>query len=1352
MSADTARLSSEHNKLGKPGGPGLFGDTSMQLPAYIQNIAKALMRDGKTKSQAIQIAIGTVKRWASGGGGVTPEVRAAAAKAVAEWEAAKAKARATPNKGSGASLSNPLAHVGMLVQFAGDAPDVSTKGMIALEVPEGTIEPVPGGLAADEMHVTLQYLGDDVSDQDFAKAIRGALSAADSGPVSGWVGGLGVFPAKDGKVAVWCPVDVPGVARLHDYVSGGSRPSGEDAHGFTPHITLRWGTEGQKLPAPVPRTPVTFTHILVKRGDQTFRLPLGGDRYDTERAYANARRVAIDLSRPAEGGGAPPKKAPPKPRAGVGKDGGPARFKHGWIPVDQNGKQTGPAQMPAWLKADHAKHAAAGGKTAQQITQDAAKAEFAARAKKAAAPAKKAAAAKLAADKHAAADAKKVQAARLSQAKADNTQKAAAARHAAALKKAKDKAAAKKVKDRDALINKAYKQALADEKAGRTLSPQQQRVMSYMDAKNAKETASLRGVDVKGQKVTHKAPVPTKKSTTTAPATSGSVTSQTTTTGPKPVKFRSFKRQTHLSNDTADDLTHGAADVNGMVLEFAGSRMPGGQLAFRYKHGWILINPAIPSRGKGAGGLAKSHGHVSGTVTHGHFEPHPSGKGKVFVADRTGGKTASQKAAEAAQKKQPAVVNGKVNYTKIDKNKLGLAASKNAASGNALNPSKPTPEAAKEKSIAAAKQSLVAQKSHTVPDAEKAAKLHAEAFVANNKLGKDAQATMHKNLAQDWQKKAVQMKKAEKSSAKLKEDDGAKKAAEEKQAAADADYKKAVANALKASTEANANPTSANHYKAQDAHNEAANAAETAKNDTAVKSHEWAADVHGEQADKAAKKEFEAKKAADAKKKAAAEKVAEAEKLVADASAKLMEDSNHADALTKTANKSNTQAAHAAAAKAHTDAAKQASALGKPGLKAHHTDMAAVHDLAAAGHPNAPANSSTMSLNDAIGEMMDNDFDESVAPAWMWDDYLNATAQYKLNPGPATLKKLTAAQKALTSEGVVQPEILAANKKLMKLTGGMKTGVAKKTAAKKTAPPKTTTKITSTGKKTVNIITAHPISAPPVAPVPVGPINLPGPGMYADGKAIKAAEDKLAGMDSSNPEYAGLSGAITEAKISFKSKHGVNYAGTKAGKEVGYTGGYGGGYDAGVTDSFFDDAKAAGYTTVAASTSANGSWKPADVPGLASNSGAYHYSGGSYSKINAQLRKYKSPTGGANDKAIAQMDKEFAAVPPLDHGIVTVRQMSTDGPFPGYPPPMDAGAEFVDHGYSSTSKKTGTWSGQVIMEVRIPKGGKVLDLNHTTKSQHSGEQEILLNRGTKYRIVSDAKSGDNRKIVVEVVV
>lgn len=49
---------------------------------------------GKTESEAIQMAIGIVKRWARGGGNVDANTRAAAAKAVAQWEALKAKAHA----------------------------------------------------------------------------------------------------------------------------------------------------------------------------------------------------------------------------------------------------------------------------------------------------------------------------------------------------------------------------------------------------------------------------------------------------------------------------------------------------------------------------------------------------------------------------------------------------------------------------------------------------------------------------------------------------------------------------------------------------------------------------------------------------------------------------------------------------------------------------------------------------------------------------------------------------------------------------------------------------------------------------------------------------------------------------------------------------------------------------------------------------------------------------------------------------------------------------------------------------------------------------------------------------------
>jgi len=65
------------------------------LPAYVQHIAHDLMeKRGKTESEAIQMAIGIVKRWARGGGNVDANTRAAAAKAVAEWTALKAKAHA----------------------------------------------------------------------------------------------------------------------------------------------------------------------------------------------------------------------------------------------------------------------------------------------------------------------------------------------------------------------------------------------------------------------------------------------------------------------------------------------------------------------------------------------------------------------------------------------------------------------------------------------------------------------------------------------------------------------------------------------------------------------------------------------------------------------------------------------------------------------------------------------------------------------------------------------------------------------------------------------------------------------------------------------------------------------------------------------------------------------------------------------------------------------------------------------------------------------------------------------------------------------------------------------------------
>ena len=98
-SVETPRVSTEHHPLGTRGlwrTPSKKVPERQQLPAYVQNIARALIRDhGMPESQAIATAINALRAFAAGrafGGRVktTPEVRAAARRALAEWERLKA--------------------------------------------------------------------------------------------------------------------------------------------------------------------------------------------------------------------------------------------------------------------------------------------------------------------------------------------------------------------------------------------------------------------------------------------------------------------------------------------------------------------------------------------------------------------------------------------------------------------------------------------------------------------------------------------------------------------------------------------------------------------------------------------------------------------------------------------------------------------------------------------------------------------------------------------------------------------------------------------------------------------------------------------------------------------------------------------------------------------------------------------------------------------------------------------------------------------------------------------------------------------------------------------------------------
>ena len=98
-SAQTPVVSTVHHPLGHEGlwhTPDRHVATMQQLPAYVQNTARALMRDqDMDESQAIATAVNAVKEWAAGrafGGHVkvTDEVRQAAQAALREWEQLRA--------------------------------------------------------------------------------------------------------------------------------------------------------------------------------------------------------------------------------------------------------------------------------------------------------------------------------------------------------------------------------------------------------------------------------------------------------------------------------------------------------------------------------------------------------------------------------------------------------------------------------------------------------------------------------------------------------------------------------------------------------------------------------------------------------------------------------------------------------------------------------------------------------------------------------------------------------------------------------------------------------------------------------------------------------------------------------------------------------------------------------------------------------------------------------------------------------------------------------------------------------------------------------------------------------------
>ncbi|HZR50102.1 MAG TPA: phage portal protein [Streptosporangiaceae bacterium] len=161
---------------------------------------------------------------------------------------------------------------------AASGPDLSPgSGMISLDLPDGLIDPVQGGVT--DHHVTIVYLGRDVDDEAFEAACLRAASAAAGmpGPLEAQVGGIGSFPpsdGSDGKMPVWAGVTMPGGEQLRSALADLSASEHPE---WKPHVTLAYAEPGDPLPSPVPAVPVTFTHLSVHRGGDVARFRLGGE-------------------------------------------------------------------------------------------------------------------------------------------------------------------------------------------------------------------------------------------------------------------------------------------------------------------------------------------------------------------------------------------------------------------------------------------------------------------------------------------------------------------------------------------------------------------------------------------------------------------------------------------------------------------------------------------------------------------------------------------------------------------------------------------------------------------------------------------------------------------------------------------------------------------------------------------------------------------------------------------------------------------------------------------------------------------------------------------------------------------
>ena len=158
-----------------------------------------------------------------------------------------------------------------------------TGGMVALipRAQDAAALAVRGGEAAEELHLTLCYLGDDVTDWSAGRRNVVVSQVADAasrfGPIAARTFATATFNPDGAEGRTPCATflvgDCDAVTMLHE---GLRHVAATEQHSpFVPHITIGYGLKADKLG---PVGPVMFDRLRIKFGDQLYDFPLGEEK------------------------------------------------------------------------------------------------------------------------------------------------------------------------------------------------------------------------------------------------------------------------------------------------------------------------------------------------------------------------------------------------------------------------------------------------------------------------------------------------------------------------------------------------------------------------------------------------------------------------------------------------------------------------------------------------------------------------------------------------------------------------------------------------------------------------------------------------------------------------------------------------------------------------------------------------------------------------------------------------------------------------------------------------------------------------------------------------------------------